>query len=101
MPADERPVAPLIAVKNVRRFSCDQLFHFFTAENDRAARVWDVAELVRINGDRVGVMNGAEALEDLVRRPGLRDLADRARSFDRLSLSVEKEGSDVTAPRRV
>jgi len=46
-------------------------------------------------------MNGAEALEDLVRRPGLRDLADRAGSSDRLSLSGVEEGSGVTAPRRV
>src|SRR5262245_21575092 len=101
VPANERAISSLFAVKNVWRFGRDQLLHFFTTENYRAARVRDVAELVRINRHRVGVMNGAEALEDLVRRPGLRYLADRAGSFDRPSLPVEEEGSDVAAPSRV
>src|SRR5262245_18113171 len=101
VPSDERAVAPLFGIKNVRRFGRGQLLHFFTTENYRAAAVRDVSELVRTNHHRVGVMNGAEALEDLVRRPGLRDLADRAGSFDRPSLPGEEEGSDVAAPRRV
>src|SRR5215470_13352399 len=46
-------------------------------------------------------MNISVAPDDLVRRPCLRDPADRAGSFDRPSLPVEEEGPDVTAPRRV
>src|SRR5262249_23517457 len=99
--ANERAGMPLIAVEDVRRFGRDQFFNFFATENDRAARVWDVAQLVRINGDRVGVMNGAEAREDLFRRPCACDLADRIESLDRVSSPVKEEGSDVTAPRRV
>src|SRR5262249_32522573 len=64
--ANERTDASLGAVEDVRRFGCDQLLHFFATENNRAAGVRNVAEFVRINGNRVGVMNGAKALEDLV-----------------------------------
>src|SRR5215470_10802967 len=101
VPADERAGLSLVAVEDVRRFGRDQLFDFLATENDRAARVRDVAEFVRINGDRVGVMNGLEAFEDLFRRPRAGDLADRAGGLNRVSLLVEEEGPDVTAPRRV
>src|SRR5437899_3206688 len=91
----------LIAVKNVRRFGRDQLLHFLAAKNDLAARVGNVAELVRIDRHRIGVTNGAEALENFFRRPLPCDLADRLGGLDRLSTPVKEEGSDVTAPRRV
>src|SRR5262249_26760757 len=66
MPADERPVPSLFSIKDVRRIGRDQILYSFATENNRAARVGDVAELMWIDGYRVGVMNGAEALEDLV-----------------------------------
>src|SRR5262245_28524280 len=101
VPADERAGLLLFIVKNVRRFGRDQVLHFLAAENDRAARVRDVAELVRINRHRVGMMNCAEALEDLFRRPRSRELADLLGGLDRFSPLIEEKGSDITAPRRV
>src|SRR5262245_26712613 len=51
VPADERAGLRLMAVEDVWRFGRDQLFDILATEDDRAARVRDVAEFVRINGD--------------------------------------------------